>query len=156
MPTTCDGRSVATASSTTGRVEVLVARMPSGFTMSSRRVKSSFFTARSSTTDSSTRSQSCSAWRSSVAVTRAPISLAAVSSSLPRSTCLASDFSSAATMASALACWRERRITSTPALAATSAMPDPMIPDPTIPSVAMPMGARRYRWVTTGRQNAAG
>ena len=70
----------------------------------------------------------------------APISLAAVSSSLPRSTCLASDFSSAATMASALACCRERRITSTPALAATSAMPDPMIPDPTMPSVAIVMG----------------
>ena len=39
-----------------------------------------------------------------------------------------------------VACWRERRTTSTPALAATSAMPDPMIPDPTMPSVLIVMG----------------
>ena len=69
-----------------------------------------------------------------MALTRAAISLAVSSSSLPRSTCLASEVSSAATIASAVACWRDRRITSVPALAATSAMPDPMIPDPTMPS----------------------
>ncbi len=74
-----------------------------------------------------------------MALTLALTSLAAVSSSLPRSTCLASDFSSAATMASAEARWRDRRRTSMPALAATSAMPDPMIPDPTIPSCWMLM-----------------
>ena len=36
-----------------------------------------------------------------------------------------------------------------PALAATSAMPDPMIPDPTMPTVDR-HGRRRYRSVTTG------
>jgi hypothetical protein len=35
---------------------------------------------------------------------------------------------------SAELCWRLRRQTSKPALAATSAMPEPMIPDPTIPT----------------------
>ena len=58
MPHTCDGRLVTIASSTTGRVEVLVARMPSGFTISSSSAKRAFLTARSSTTDSITRSQS--------------------------------------------------------------------------------------------------
>jgi hypothetical protein len=43
-------------------------------------------------------------------------------------------------MASAVACWRDRRTTSTPALAATSAIPDPMIPDPTMPRRVMVMG----------------
>ena len=75
-----------------------------------------------------------------MALTRAAISLAACSSSLPRSTCLASDFSRPATIASAVACLRERRMTSTPALAATSAMPDPMIPEPTMPKRVMVMG----------------
>ena len=37
-------------------------------------------------------------------------------------------------MASAVSCWRDRRTTSWPALAATSAMPDPMIPEPTMPT----------------------
>ena len=41
-----------------------------------------------------------------------------------------------------------------PALAATSAMPDPMIPDPTMPSLRDCHGRRRYRWVTTGVQTA--
>ncbi len=44
-------------------------------------------------------------------------------------------------MASAVSCLRERSTTSCPALAATSAMPDPMIPEPTMPTLLIVMGA---------------
>ena len=77
-------------------------------------------------------------------VTRWAIWSRSACSSRPFSTCLSRDLASEATIASALLCWRDRRITSTPALAATSAMPDPMIPDPTIPKRLMLM-ARSYR-----------
>ena len=60
MPHTRSGRWVAIASSTTGSVEVLVARMPSGLTICSSSANSAFLTARSSTTLSMTRSQSAS------------------------------------------------------------------------------------------------
>ena len=43
-------------------------------------------------------------------------------------------FSSPAIILSAELCCRLRRHTSKPALAATSAMPEPMIPEPTIPT----------------------
>ena len=66
-------------------------------------------------------------------VTRPSTASRSASSSLPRSTCLASDFSSPATIASAVACDRLRSTTSMPAFAATSAIPEPMIPEPTIP-----------------------
>ena len=140
MPHTRSGFSTVVASSTTGRVEVLVAMMAVLDTTSPRRPTSSFFTARSSTTDSSTRSQSARAWRSWWAVTRLSTSLAAVSSMRPFSTCLARDLSRAATMASAVSCLRDRRTTSMPALAATSAMPAPMIPEPTMPRRSIDMG----------------
>ena len=42
-------------------------------------------------------------------------------------------------MASAVLCARLRSTTSNPALAATSAMPEPMIPEPTIPTRLMPI-----------------
>ena len=79
-------------------------------------------------------SQSASASRSAVAVTRSRAAAAAASSSLPLLTCLSRDLPSEASMASAVSCLRDRSTTETPALAATSAMPDPMIPDPTMPS----------------------
>ncbi len=68
-----------------------------------------------------------------MADTRALTASASVASSRPLSTWRASDVSSAASMASADSCLRDRSTTMTPALAATSAMPDPMIPDPTMP-----------------------
>ena len=63
MPHTRSGRPVAIAISTTGRVEVLVARIVSGLQMLSSSAKRSFLTARSSTTDSITRSTSTSSPR---------------------------------------------------------------------------------------------
>ncbi len=69
-----------------------------------------------------------------VPVTRASVAAFSSASSLPLSTCLVSERSSAARVASTVACWRERRITSWPCLAATSAMPAPMIPEPTTPT----------------------
>ena len=66
------------ASSTTGSVEVLVARMPSGLTICSSSANSARLMARSSTTLSITRSQSAR-WQSwSVAVIRARIGVALV------------------------------------------------------------------------------
>ena len=58
MPQTRSGRWVAIAISTTGSVEVLVARMPSALTICSSSANSSCLVARSSTTLSITRSQS--------------------------------------------------------------------------------------------------
>jgi hypothetical protein len=49
-PQTRSGRSVCTASSTTGNVEVLVAKMASGCTTCSSSAKRAFLTGRSSTT----------------------------------------------------------------------------------------------------------
>ena len=74
-----------------------------------------------------------------MALTRARISAAASASSRPLSTWRVSDFDSPATMASAESCLRLRSTTSMPALAATSAMPDPMIPEPMIPIRVMVM-----------------
>src|SRR5581483_1432831 len=141
-PHTRSGRPVSIASSMTGRVEVLVAMMAPSWTMRSSSLKRWRLVGRSSTIDSMTRSQSLRSARSEVAVTRDRVAFASPSSSLPRSTCLASDFSSPVTMRSAVACWRDRSTTSWPALAATSAMPEPMMPDPTIPTRLIVMGQR--------------
>jgi len=84
--------------------------------------------------DSMTRSHSASSPRSVTARTRPSAVSRSPASSLPLSTCLPSDFSSPAIIRSAVFCWRLRRLTSNPALAATSAMPEPMIPEPTIPT----------------------
>ena len=64
-------------------------------------------------------------------------------SSLPRSTCLASDFSRPTPpWRRRVACLRDRSTTSWPALAATSAMPEPMIPDPRMPTRLIVMGGQ--------------
>ena len=89
-----------------------------------------------------TRSTSTSSPRWVVARTRPAISFASASVRLPFSTCLASDFSRPATMASAPAWLRLRSTTSCPVAAATSAMPEPMIPEPTIPTRVIDMGAK--------------
>ena len=112
MPQTSSGRPVAMAISTTGRVEVLVARMAPALTTESSSAKSAFLTSRSSTTDSMTRSASASSPRWVVPVTRAAMVAASSSVRLPFSTCLASDLPRPATMASALAWLRLRSTTS--------------------------------------------
>ncbi len=139
-PQTLSGRPVCMASSMTGRVEVLVARMVWSAVIRSSSLKSSFFTARSSTTDSMTRSTSFRAARSDVPVTRARASSRSSSVFLPFSTWRLRDFSRAARVASAVDWLRERRTTSKPLVAAVSAMPEPMIPDPTIPTRAIDIG----------------
>ena len=134
MPHTRSGRPVPMASSTTGRVEVFVARTaPSAHTRSSS-VKRCCLAARSSTIDSTTRSHGPSSPRSVTTWTRARVAARSASSRVPRSTCLASDFSSPAKRASTLAWARLRTTTSNPAFAATSATPAPMIPAPTTPT----------------------
>ena len=142
MPQTRSGRSVAIAISTTGSVEVLVASSVSGLQMLSSSAKRSFLTVRSSTTDSMTRSTSTSSPRWVVARTRPRTASASAWVRFSLATCLPSERSSAATMASAPDWLRLRRITSMPEAAATSAMPEPMIPEPTIPTRLIDMGGQ--------------
>ena len=141
MPQTRSGRPVAIAISTTGRVEVLVARIVSGLQMLSSSAKRSFFTWRSSTTDSMTRSTSTSSPRCVVALTRPEISAASCLGALALLDLLGQGPVSPATMASAAAWLRLRSTTSCPFAAATSAMPEPMMPEPTIPTRVIDMVA---------------
>ena len=76
MPQTLSGRPVSIAISTTGSVDVLVARIASSAQIRSSSVKRCFFGARSSTIDSSTRSQSASSPRSVTARTRPRVAVA--------------------------------------------------------------------------------
>ena len=110
-PHTCDGREVAIASSMTGNVEVFVARMALGCTIASSSANRAFFTARSSTTDSITRSQPASADSWSVAVIRPMIACRSSSVARPRSIAFTSPLSMDVTIASALACDRDRTTT---------------------------------------------
>src|SRR3954451_22890138 len=155
MPQTRSGRPVSMASSTTGRVDVLVAMIVPSPQMRSSSLNRCRFGAMSSTMDSITRSQAASSPRSEVAVTRPRVAVRSSSESFPRSTCLPSDFSSPATMASAVACCRLRSTTSMPLRAAISAMPEPMMPEPTMPTRLMFMGGG-YRWVQRRLQPAGG
>ena len=68
MPHTSSGRPVSMAISTTGSVDVFVARIPPSATMRSSSLKRCFLVGRSSTIDSITRSQSARAPRSDTAV----------------------------------------------------------------------------------------
>ena len=74
-------------------------------------------------------------------VTRERISSRSSAVRLPRSTCLLSDFSSPANMASAVDWLRLRSTTSWPDAAAASVMPEPMIPEPMIPTLFTDMGS---------------
>src|SRR4029079_15085179 len=75
-PHTRSGRSVTIAISTTGRVDVLVARIADGVHTRSSYRKRSCFAERSSTIDSSTRSHAASSSIAVTAVTRARTSAA--------------------------------------------------------------------------------
>lgn len=72
-------------------------------------------------------------------MTRASAASRSSSVRLPFSIWRFSDFSRAATVASAVAWLRDRSTTSNPLTAAVSAMPDPMIPEPTIPTLVIDM-----------------
>src|SRR5579875_963289 len=132
IPHTCSGRPVSMAISITGRVEVFEARMVGSGQRRSRSLNRCFFTARSSTTDSITRSQRARASSSEVAVTRPRAASRSSAESLPLSTRRLRDLSRAAMVASAVACWWDRSTTSWPARAAHSAMPYPTPPRATM------------------------
>ncbi len=119
----------------TGSVEVLVARITDGLVTRSSSLKSATLTSMSSITDSITRSQSPNEAKPSEAEIRANTSSRSSTVVLPRSTALVKERSTARRTPSADACDREATITSYPARAATSAIPQPMIPEPTIPTV---------------------
>ena len=147
MPQTSSGRDVSIASSTTGSVEVLVAKMASRRVSRSSSKKRAFLTARSSTTDSITRSQS--ARSSSSPVARDPRS--GCPRPPPRCASRARP-GGRGTSRGPRACRRRstverlRTTTSQPDAAATSAMPRPMIPDPTTPTRSIT--SESYRPVT--------
>ena len=133
MPQTRSGRSVTIAISTTGSVDVLVARIADGVHTRSRSRKRSCLVARSSTIDSSTRSHAAS---SSSAVTAPP---GRAPRRRWRRRCGPSSPAGRATRRGRRASRRRRpgdrlrSTTSKPAAAATSATPAPMIPEPTTP-----------------------
>src|SRR4051794_24832122 len=135
-PITRPGWRLAVEISVTLRLEVLVARIVSGFTIPSRSRKIDFFTSTDSTTASTTKSASARSFRLVENETRLTSSAWSSSLSLPRLTARAVECSR---------CWRPRStassFTSTPSTekplrANTSAMPAPIVPSPTTPMVA--------------------
>ena len=121
--------------STTDKVLVFVAIIAEGFTMVSSSANSCFFTARSSTTDSIMRSQLARSERLAVALRRDKIFALSSAVIFSRCTCLSSPLVILAIIASAADALRERTMTVKPALAATSARPEPMIPEPRMATV---------------------
>ena len=112
MPTTSPGRDVAAAHSTTGREEVVVARIAPGLHTSSNVAKIPRLTSTSSATASTTRS-TCPKSSSDVVVVMRPSAAArSGSDSLPRLTALSSERVIAATAASVRLELRPRRMTS--------------------------------------------
>src|SRR6267378_1624484 len=134
IPSTRSALETETASSRIGSVDVLVARMVLAEQAASSSEKSCFFVPRSSTTDSSTNSQYSSSARSVTPLIRARIASESAAVILSFSTWRPSDLPTLARQVSADSCDRLRITTSKPALAATSAIPAPMIPEPTIPT----------------------
>ena len=132
-PMTRPGCEVAVPISVTDSEEVLVARIASTRTISSRAWKISCLTESRSTTASTTSPQSFTSAMSVVKVMWPTSSAAAASSSLPRFTAREVECST---------CWRPRSsdssvcstpITVYPLRANTSAMPAPMVPRPITP-----------------------
>ena len=116
-PQTRSGRLVSIAISTTGRVEVLVARMASASADVVELAEQLLLDGE--VLDDRLDDEVAVGEVVELGGGGDPGEITAsrsASSSLPRSTCLASDFSSAATMASALSCWRDRSTTSMPGL----------------------------------------
>ena len=152
MPHTRSGRSVTIAISTTGSVDVFVARIADGAQTRSSSPKRSCFADRSSTIDSRTRSQAASSSSAVTARTRPRTSAATSSSMRPFFTWRASDASRPASIASAPSCVRLRSTTSKPDAAATSATPAPMIPEPTTP-MRLTAIAHVPLWVPVGERS---
>ena len=134
-PMTRPGWAFAVEISVTLRLEVLVARIASGFTIASRSRKIDFLTPIDSTTASTTKSASARSFIDVVKVTRSSRARWSSSLSLPRETARSVECSR---------CWRPRSrlssLTSTPSTAKplranTSAIPAPIVPRPTTPIV---------------------
>jgi hypothetical protein len=134
-PMTRSGRSVTEARSTTGRDDVVVARIASGFVERSSSRKIASLTARSSATASTTRSTSAMSANSSVVVIRSRTRSASSRSIFPFVTARSRLLATAPFARLMEASLRPRRMTSLPAFAATSAMPDAIRPVPTTPTV---------------------
>ena len=124
------------ARSTTDRLEVVVARIAPGLQISSSASNSTVFTARSSTTASTTRSRSARSSSCVVPDTIASAASRASAVSLPRATPLSSERSRLARTRATLSSPRATYSTSTPALAKTSMMPVAIVPEPTTPTLS--------------------
>ena len=120
--------------STTGRLDVVVARMAPGLAISSRVAKIACLTESSSTVASTKRSQSARSSNDVLPENRPSAASRSSSVSLPRTTAFSSDRPIAARALSICSVPRARSTTSYPALANTSAMPTAMVPEPTIPT----------------------
>ena len=156
MPHTWPGRSVTTAISTTGSVEVFVARMAWGAQILSSSAKSSFLTVRSSSTDSTTMSQSASSLRSVTPRTRARAASRSASAELALLDLLVQRLLEALDHPVGAGLRPAAEDDLEPFLAATSAMPEPMVPEPTIPTRLMVHGLPLAVAVKKGAGQATG
>src|SRR4051794_3489848 len=134
IPMTLLGRPVATDSSVTDRLEVLVARIVSGGQTLSSAAKISVLSSMRSGTASIT-SSACA--RSSSEVLnriRPKISSRSAGSSLPRLTARSVECSRWPRPRASASSLTSTAVTDSPARASTSAMPAPMVPSPTTPT----------------------
>ncbi len=134
MPITSCGREVARAQATTGRDEVVVARIAPGLQTLSSAANSCRLTSRSSATASTARSTSAKSSYVPVGVMRSRVCAAASAVSRPLSTERARDLPIRAFAAWAFSSLRAARTTSYPPLAKTSAIPEAMVPEPATPT----------------------
>src|SRR5215213_8376457 len=119
-PTTSAGRSVATAHSMTGRLDVVVASTTPGLQISSSEANSAFLTLSSSTTASTTRSTSATCSSAEDQVIRLSAASLSSSDSLPRTTPLFSEVFTVSLSVRDFSVPRDTEVTSYPALAKTS------------------------------------
>ena len=134
-PITRPGCALAVEISVTLRLEVLVARIASGFTIASRSRKIVFLTSIDSTTASTTKSASARSFMLVVNVTRPTRACCSSSLSLPRETARAVEFSRCCRPRSRLSSFTSTPTTAKPLRANTSAIPAPIVPRPTTPIV---------------------
>ena len=134
-PMTFSGRSVTMAHSITGSDEVVVDSTASSRSTGASSANSSRLISRSSATASMTTFDGARSAMSAVGVMRCSVETMSSSDTRPLSTMRCRDLETLATTASAFSLLRPRTMTSKPALAHTSTMPDAMVPVPSTPTV---------------------
>src|SRR5215207_713277 len=147
IPITCSGRWVTVPNFMIGMELVLLAKIAeSDVTNRSSSRKISTFIVSSSTTASTTSSRSARSATSVVKVSLLTAASRSASDIFPAPRPRSSDFRSRARPASAASSETSRTITSSPALAHTSAMPEPISPQPTTPtrSIVTSLISRRF------------